>query len=336
VTVRVAIAGAGAWGRNLVRVLASAPRAELIAVADVSAEGRARAAELAPGARIVGDLRDALALGVDAAVIATPPASHAALALLALEAGADVLVEKPLALTTVDAERCVAAARARGRVGMVGHLLRYHPGVTLALELAAAGELGELVELSTRRLSAGGSAAESAASVLWRLGPHDLAVLDALGAGPLDAVRARAAGGLVAVEARAASGVRARLELSRTAAHKERRVVVRGAEQVAVIDDVRAPGLLLVGPAGARGEPRALRSIRLADVEPLAVEIDHFLSSVESRVAPPTPLEEGARVVGSLARAEASLAEGPRQRRSTVISASAPARAGGPVVPRPG
>ena len=62
-------------------------------------------------------------------MIATPASTHAELTQLALEAGKDVFVEKPLALTVEDGEQLVAEARARSAILMVGHLLEYHPAV---------------------------------------------------------------------------------------------------------------------------------------------------------------------------------------------------------------
>ncbi|TJW28101.1 MAG: Gfo/Idh/MocA family oxidoreductase, partial [Mesorhizobium sp.] len=81
---------------------------------------------------------------VDAIVMALPPQFHADMAVRAVQGGKDVLVEKPIALTVVDAERSVKAAADNGRVFMVGHVLRFHPAFETLKALIDNGELGEV------------------------------------------------------------------------------------------------------------------------------------------------------------------------------------------------
>ncbi|WP_437732576.1 Gfo/Idh/MocA family protein [Sorangium sp. So ce1335] len=321
-SVRVALVGCGRWGEKLLRALSESARARVVAVADLDRGRLARAGALAPGARLVRTLDEALSARVDAALIATPAASHAELALRALEAGADVFVEKPLALSAIHADRCAARAAALGRIGMVGHLLRYHPSVVHLIALARERRLGELVSFSAARLSTGGTGGASAA--LWTLGPHDLSLLAALDPSPLVEARGHLSPGgeRVTVEARLASGLAAQLELGSSSPTKERRLRIAGSARVAVFDDVRAPDRLLLldglgadGRGAAAGE-RAERDARAPaghalEVpwrEPLAVEIEHFLRCVEERTPPLTPLDEGAAVVRILERIEATLA----------------------------
>jgi predicted dehydrogenase len=347
VSVRVALIGCGAWGENLLRTLAARERARVVAVADPDPARLGRARAIAPGARGVPSLDEALAAGVDAVVIATPPASHADLALRALEAGADVLVEKPLALGVADAERCAARAAALGRIGMVGHLLRFHPAVARLLDLARDGRLGRLTGMSATRRSTrvgggfGGAAglvpaeppsvdrdAGGAWPALWALGPHDLSVLRALDGAPLreiDAEAAPAAPGeeRLLVSARLLSGIGAHLELGRSCLAKERRLRLTGTARIALLDDVRAPDRILLAARRARalaGEPpEIVEEIRVPWREPLAIELEHFLRCVEERSRPLTPLEEGAAIVRALARAEAALALSARTGRREIV-----------------
>ncbi|MGK4001686.1 Gfo/Idh/MocA family oxidoreductase [Sorangium sp. So ce1036] len=319
-SVRVALVGCGRWGEKLLRATSENPRARVVAVADLDLGRLARARALAPRARLVRTLDEALAARVDAVIIATPAASHAELALRALDAGADVFVEKPLALSAAHADRCAARAAALGRIGMVGHLLRYHPSVVHLVALARERRLGELVRFSAARLSTGGGGARSA---LWTLGPHDLSVLSALDPSPLVEARARASvsGERVTLEARLESGLVAEIELCSSSPTKERRLRLAGAARVALFDDVRAPDRLLLldgrGAAGAAdgGElAPAGHELRVPWREPLSVEVEHFLRCVEERAPPRSPLDEGAAVVRILERVEA-----------TLIAAAAPA-----------
>ncbi|WP_437646030.1 Gfo/Idh/MocA family protein [Sorangium sp. So ce362] len=318
-SVRVALVGCGRWGEKLLRALSENARARVVAVADVDRGRLARAGALAPRARLVRTVDEALAARVDAVLVATPPSSHGELALRALEAGADVFVEKPLALSAAQADRCAARAAALGRIGMVGHLLRYHPSVVHLVALARERRLGDLVSFSAARLSTGG-ASGGARSALWTLGPHDLSVLSALDPSPLVEARAYLSPGgeHVTLAARLESGLAAQIELCSSSPTKERRLRLAGSARVAVFDDVRAPDrLVLLDGRGAAagtavGDRDALapagHELEVPWREPLSVEIEHFLRCVEDRAPPLTPLDEGAAVVRLLERVEATLA----------------------------
>ncbi len=312
-TIPVALVGCGAWGENLLRVLCESPRAALVAVAETSASRREVARARAPSAAIVESLEEAIGLGARAVVIATPPRSHASLVLAALDAGLDVFVEKPLALSTADAERCVARAAALGRVAMVGHLLRYHPAVERLVAMVHAGELGTIRHLAASRLSIRG---DRSVPALWSLGPHDLSIVHALEPLRIEALEATSGpeGDPVVLGFRVMSGLVARIELSRVHATKERRIVVVGSSSVAMLDDVRAPDRIFLSRAPAsRSEglfEGPAEEIRVPWREPMAVEIEHFLRCVEERRAPRTPFEEGALVVRALAHADRVLIEG--------------------------
>src|SRR5438105_11683137 len=124
----VALVGCGHWGRNLARNLARLGALTIVSDADpVLLEG---VRTLYPGVRVTPDATAAVHdPTVDACVIATPPVTHFDLARQAIEAGKDVFVEKPLALTVRDGEALVALAEQHGRILMVGHILEYHPAI---------------------------------------------------------------------------------------------------------------------------------------------------------------------------------------------------------------
>ena len=89
-------------------------------------------------------LADALALpGVDAVTIATPPHTHAEIALAAIAAGKHVLCEKPFARDAAEAERMLAAARIAGIVHLLGTEFRFAPGQALLARTVASGAIGE-------------------------------------------------------------------------------------------------------------------------------------------------------------------------------------------------
>src|SRR5260370_34757868 len=126
---RVAVVGAGQFGRNHVRVARESTRSELVAVVDTDP---ARAHEAAAGRLAFTDYRE-LRGCVDAAIIAAPTIAHAEIGCELMQAGIDVLVEKPIAADLESADRLIETAHACGRILQVGHLERYNPAV-LALE----------------------------------------------------------------------------------------------------------------------------------------------------------------------------------------------------------
>src|SRR5262245_19705879 len=140
--VNVAVAGVGYWGKNLVRNFHAL--GALHALCDAQGSVATRCREQYPDVRFSADFADVLADPAIAAVaIATPAVTHFEMAKAALEAGKDVFVEKPLAIDVRHGESLVALAQARGRILMVGHILRYHPAILKLQALIREGVLGK-------------------------------------------------------------------------------------------------------------------------------------------------------------------------------------------------
>ena len=127
---RVAVVGAGSFGRNHIRILRDFPGAELAGVVDTNPE---RLAGLE--CPVWDDVRQ-LAGRADAAVVAVPTTAHADVGCCLLEAGMDVLVEKPIAPDLAGGRRLIDAAEANGRILQVGHLERFNPAVQALLRAA--------------------------------------------------------------------------------------------------------------------------------------------------------------------------------------------------------
>ena len=130
---RVAVIGVGHLGRHHARILAGMPGVDLVGVVDTNLQ-RAREIADAHGTTVVEDAASLVGV-VDAVVVATPTASHAAVAAPFLDAGTAVLVEKPLARSLEEADSLVARARARGATLAVGHTERFNPAVEIARPL---------------------------------------------------------------------------------------------------------------------------------------------------------------------------------------------------------
>lgn len=142
--VRLALIGAGVIGDTHLARIAAEPAAELVAIADPAPSAAAKAARYGvPHFGAAGTMLGALA--PDGVIVATPTEYHLAPVLAALDSGAHVLVEKPIAATDAEAETIVAGADAAGLHVLVGHHRRHYPVLRRARELIDAGEIGDLV-----------------------------------------------------------------------------------------------------------------------------------------------------------------------------------------------
>jgi len=326
--VRIGVVGLGYWGPNLARNFDRLPDSELAWICDRAEEARIRMARSFPDARTAAGVDELLAdRRLDAVVVATPVSTHAALAERVLRAGKHCFVEKPLAQSTVDAERVVDAAREAGRVLMVGHLLEYHPGLEMLRGLAASGELGDIHYLYGNRLNLGKLRAEE--NALWSLGAHDVSVLLRLaGEEPYECTAVGEAYMRPEVEdvvfcyLRFPSGLAAHLHLSWLDPHKERRFTVVGSRKMATFDDMELERKLTIYDKGfdedfsSYGEYIArsgdIMSPRVANDEPLRIECQHFVDCVRAGRAPRSDGDSGLRVVRVLEALQASL-EGSRR-----------------------
>jgi predicted dehydrogenase len=130
---RVAVVGVGYLGRFHAEKYAVEPEVELVGVVDIDAE-RAHQAAASFGCRAFSDAREIHGL-VDCASVVVPTPLHRAIGTGLLEAGIDVLVEKPIAGTLKDARDLVRVAEERGRILQVGHLERFNPAIRALAEL---------------------------------------------------------------------------------------------------------------------------------------------------------------------------------------------------------
>lgn len=146
---RAGLVGLGMMGRNHARILNSLPGVSLVGIADPDADP----ANVPPDVQVVPDLDALLALGVDYVVVAAPTFTHVDVGLALATAGVHALVEKPLAATSQGAAELAEAFAAAGLVGAVGHVERYNPALREARSRLAAGDLGEIYQVSTRRQS---------------------------------------------------------------------------------------------------------------------------------------------------------------------------------------
>jgi predicted dehydrogenase len=327
--VGVAVLGAGYWGKNYVRNLSQLDQARLWRVADPDPTARARAGRLEPSAELDADPAQVFAdPRVEAVVIATDVTQHCALTCAALEAGKHVLVEKPLATSTREAEQMVETAARSGRQLLVGHLMRYHPAVLQLKQLIESGDLGRVFYMYALRVNLGRIRRDE--NALWSFAPHDLSVIDYLLGEQAVNVSARGRAFLqpgvedvVFVNLDYPSGAMAQIQLSWLDPHKERRLTVVGSKKMVVFDDTHAAEKLKIYDKGVEAPPEyesygEYLSLRNGDIhiprvslaEPLTAECLHLLAVARGLEAPRTPGHEGLAVVRILEAAERSMRAG--------------------------
>jgi predicted dehydrogenase len=312
---QIAVIGCGYWGKNLVRNFAQI--GSLAMVCDSTPGGRETAREIAPAAAVVSDMQQVLASGVSGVVIATPAETHFDLTAQALEAGKDVMVEKPLAMTYEQGARLVQLAEERGRVLMVGHVLEYHPAMVRLLELVQSGELGKVRYIYSNRLSLGKVRREE--NILWSFAPHDVAViLRLMGSMPFQVA---ACGGsylqpniadVTVTNLLFDNGVRAHIHVSWLHPFKEQRLVVIGSRKMASFDDVAKKLVLYDQRVDIKeGQPIPIKGngedVPFPADEPLRLECQAYLSAIAARTPPLTDGRSGLNVLEVLGAAQRSL-----------------------------
>lgn len=277
---RLAVIGVGSFGKNHVRVVRESPCAELRFVVDSDI---ARAREQAgPDVPATSDFREVIGQ-VDAAILAVPTIRHAEIGCALLEAGIDVLVEKPIAPTLAEADRLVDAAERNSRILQVGHLERFNPAV-IALEEAATlplfFEIHRMSVFTLRSLDV---------DVVLDLMIHDLDIVLALARADLKDIRAAGISVLspkvdiANVRLEFTDGCIANLTASRVSTERVRKLRLFQPRQYISLDYARQTAAVFkVG--GSEGI--AFEQLPIAPAEPLKLQFDAFLNAVKTRNIP--------------------------------------------------
>ena len=307
---RTAVVGAGNMGRNHVRILSAMSDIELVAVVDPD---DARALTTAPSVVHVSSVSDLPA--VDAAIVATPTQSHAAVARELLSRGVHVLVEKPLASTADEAMALAQEARAAGVVLGVGHVERFNAAFGLLARVA-----NDPLMLSFERLSPYTPRIDD--SVVMDLMVHDLDLALWILGGYPESVQATGACvfsdtlDIASAVLAFPEGRIATLQSSRATQDKVRRISISERERFLVADSIRQDVLIkretTVDFSESEG-PLAYRQANIVEVpyldrsgEPLARELRDFVQAVRERRDPLVTGEAGAAAVRLANEVEAS------------------------------
>ena len=287
-TVRVGVIGVGALGQHHARVYAALANVVLAGVYDVD-PGRAGEVASRHASRAYGHLRDLLP-EVDAVSVAVPTVDHLRVTRAALEAGKDVLVEKPMATTLAEADEMIALAEARGAVLQVGHIERFNPAVEVLRRVPEPRfvEVHRLGSFSPRSLDI---------DVVLDLMIHDLDLvlsLDGTEAVQVDAVGVPVLTPRVDIanaRLRFASGLIANLTASRVSQDRVRKFRIFAPRTYVSADLAsREAQVYRLGEPRPDGRPEIqLEQSQAADVpesEPLRRQLESFIEAVRSRTRP--------------------------------------------------
>jgi len=319
---RVAVVGAGAFGRNHLRVYRELQNAghdvQLVAVVDQDAAVAAEAAAKfgVPGFNNVAACLSAVG-GLDAASVCVPTVHHATAAEPLLASGVDLLIEKPLAASLADADRILELARRHGRVVQTGHLERFNPAVT-----AARRHLNRPMFFEAHRLSIF-TARSLDVDVVLDLMIHDLDIVLSLVESPVREVRAVGLPVLsnkvdiANVRLEFENGCVANFTASRVSTERVRKLRFFQPHQYLSLDFARQDLLMIDVTAAAGMDPARLAAmaeavqaagshpsagLSLAKIpvvpgEPLRLEIESFLNAVRTRTVPLVSGEDGRRAL---------------------------------------
>ncbi len=293
--VRVAVVGVGSLGQHHARVCAALPEAVLAGVFD---SDRGRASEVAGrhGSRVLDDL-DAVIREADAVVVAVPTVDHHRMARALLEAGKDVLVEKPICSTLAEAGDLIRLAGEKMRILQVGHIERFNPATQVLRANAVRPrfiEVHRLGAFSPRSLDV---------DVVLDLMIHDLDIvlsLDGSEAVQVDAVGVPVLTPRVDIanaRLRFASGLIANLTASRVSAERVRKFRVFSPRTYISVDFAAREAQvhrLVEGPAGP--EIQSERTSAPED-EPLKRQMEAFVTAVRDRSEPVVSGTDGLRAL---------------------------------------
>ncbi len=291
---RVGVIGSGVMGANHTRIYSLMKGAELVGIADLDTERSAALAQQYK-TRAFADYRELLQ-NVDAVTIAASTQAHYELALEALEAGVDVLVEKPITETVAQADDLIDAADRAGRVLMVGHVERFNPAIMELVHIVK-----DPVHIEARRFSPYDKRISN--GIVLDLMVHDLEIVMDLIKSPIKSIKSTcvnvkpdsptedlAQASLVFENGASASLIASRVHQNKVRelniAQDDAYLTVDYMKQELLINHYVKADMVMDGEVAYRQEVITERPFLRYRGEPLWIELENFISCVESRETP--------------------------------------------------
>jgi len=310
--IRVAVVGAGEFGRNHVRVWSGLEGAELAGIADIDG-GRAERVAGEFGTRVLRGIESLAAEGVEAVSLAVPTKEHARIGCRLLDAGLDVLVEKPMAASLREADELIRAAKRNGRILQVGHVERFNAATVAAMKIVSRPMFFEIHRLgifTPRSLDI---------DVVYDVMIHDLDILLSLVKSPVSDLKSVGIPvmtdkvDIAHARVEFETGTVANLTASRVSIERVRKMRFFQEHEYISLDFTRQDALRVrVEP----GEPQPqinFENLPTAPEEPLRAELRAFLESVRTRQTPAVDGAAGRRALELADRVMAGILEHARR-----------------------
>ncbi len=326
----IAVVGCGYWGPNLIRNFCSIPECKLKLVCDIDKGRLAHMSRLYQGIETTNKIdyviNDA---EVDAIAIATPVSHHFEMARKSLLAGKHTLIEKPMASSVKECEELIELAEKHNITLMVGHTFIYSSAVRKIKEIINAGDIGEIMYISSRRLNLG--LFQKDINVTWDLAPHEISIiLYVMEEAPVYVNcqgKAHITKGIEDVTNMTIdfnNGGFATVQSSWLDPNKVRETTFVGSKRMLVYDDLEPLEKIKIYDKRVDTPPHYdtfaefqysyhhgdTYSPYINQVEPLKVECQHFLDCIKSGSKPDSSGIEGMTVVQVLEAASKSLGNG--------------------------
>lgn len=327
---KAAVVGLGYWGPNLARNFQSSGDYELVGLCDLDEKRLERAAPAYPGAKTFTKVEEmCAAVKPDIVAIATPVGSHHALVKAALEGGANVLCEKPLAATVAEATEIVELAKKKDKRLFTDHTFTYTGAVRWIRDAYAKGTIGDLFYVDSVRINLG--LFQPDVDVIWDLAPHDLSILTYVVGKKVESVQAtgsshnpRGFADVAYVDIRFEGGVTAHLHLSWLSPVKVRRMIFSGTKSSIIYDDLEMAEKVKIYDHGVEFDTKDLearkqvlvnyrrgemRAPAIDNKEALGTELREIAAALRGQAANVATGEDGLEVVRVLEAAQKSLAQ---------------------------
>ncbi len=303
----IAVIGCGQWGKNLVRNFSEL--GALSSICDLNIEIVKKYSNQYKVKNFLFSeiINDPDVKGV---ALTVPAELHASMAIEAMNKGKHVFVEKPLAMNISEAELMISTAKKNGVKLMVGHLLQYHPIFKTVKKMIEAGDIGELNNIYSNRLSFG--RVRTSEDVIWSFAPHDISMILSLAKQDPEFITTKSTSilqknlaDIATTHLEFKSGLKSCISVSWLNPYKEVKLVISGKSAMLVFDDTKPwneklalyPYELLRSKDLLNLKKSDIRYLKVSEEEPLKNECQHFIDVVEKDIKPLTDGAEGLRVI---------------------------------------
>jgi predicted dehydrogenase len=307
---KLGIIGWGYWGRNYAKYFDASVPATLQMVCDLREDMLFDAKSLYPHFIITRDFNDLIRAKLDGVIIASPASIHYKLAIPFIKANIPLLIEKPLTNSLKEAKKLANLAKKYRTKVLVGHTFLYNQSVRFIKKEIEKGSLGKLNYLEFRRQSYG--PIRDDVSVIWDFAPHDIAITNYLlgGKQPLS-VYAQAGKfsrnskeDIAVIIMKYPNNVLVNINVAWMYPLKVRTLTVLGDQKMAVFEDTNPTEPIKIydtslqypkedDPSGASYRLGDVRIPRIRSTDPLAIELKHFISYIQGKEKPLTPVQDG-------------------------------------------